>query len=1034
MQYSWYIFRPAAKVYKQLRRGIAIVSNAFWQAKIWGLLHDPALKALQDNSGRGGNGFWRDLAVMEDWVENNWNPEESGGTALKHIHDADYLASASDRAAIGSLTNSVDYNQQGLEITHLLSGASQLWTLTDEEHRQLFNPTANQTRVGYLNQRENSSLPEFIKHSDDPRLVFWWLWRCLPEAVCQNFGDQSLMLMPAETRIPDGSIWSHASLTASLAGSLAGYDLTAQEIKGWTKNKQKSRPYIGVFSFSPVQELIKASRKMRDFWAGSWILHYLSAKICWVIAWKYGPDTVLYPSLYAQPLIDYWLLHGIGEKEGDFKGWQHLEDFTNFVDTPSDRHVLTAGFPNVLVFILPQDRVQAAMQTAKQVLHDEWQRLGKLSFQEIRDNSSKWMQGLEMESSLWEGWLDSQWQSYWSAYPVGDLGEELRSSAIYKKDRQDTWTEKQNNFCELYEKETLFRDQERNFLIQAGELRRQIQKRHPFNINVGSWWNHIFDRTRIALVAVKNARDWELPTAFGVRSTISGVGSALHVMPKETEDSIKQQWKNQAGMFDGHEMLNASETLKRALHKSLPKLFPKVLEKDSDRIDAAYPDLTAGVAGYLRTSSVADHDHYIQVCQKIATQFEETPKVITRMKGKWGIPYADDNWKFKKYHPRLLNAGWLVEDLDIDDAAKKSLKLDIEKLINQKDCYPNNNPADWYVLAAGDGDSMSEWLKGKHLRSYENYIPTRLLEAIQRPSHNPLESSVNAAFLEFVKQQKRMGASTHSALSRALLDFSNQLVPYLTEQRYAGRLIYGGGDDVLAYTNLWEWDKWLWDIRQCFKGQDDPCEDDPNGKFESKGDYWKWQGNDKANLPKRPLFTMGSVATISFGIVIAHHSVPLAIALENMWQAEEEAKEHEYIIHYASDGKPCYNKKDAVQVRVIYGNGNILKATCKFDTFALWQALLTIPEIEPALFEQAATVWEQHPAPEGAIDAWATAFCDRREKLNDPTIRKAFQNALTDFLNELWKKTDEKHRDREVQNWLKLAAFMLRKRDIKINL
>jgi CRISPR-associated protein Cmr2 len=61
-----------------------------------------------------------------------------------------------------------------------------------------------------------------------------------------------------------------------------------------------------------------------------------------------------------------------------------------------------------------------------------------------------------------------------------------------------------------------------------------------------------------------------------------------------------------------------------------------------------------------------------------------------------------------------------------------------------------------------------------------------------------------------------MGLSTHGALSRALLDFSNRLVPYLTEQRYAGRLIYSGGDDVLAYTNLWEWDSWLWDNKTVF--------------------------------------------------------------------------------------------------------------------------------------------------------------------------------------------------------------------------
>ncbi len=998
------------------------MTKAFWQAKIWGLLHDPALKALQDNSGRGGNGFWRSLRVMQDWVENEWNPEQSSGTALTNIHNADYIASASDRAAIGSLTYSVDYNRQGLEIIHLLSGARQIWQLPSSEHDHLFNRDRQQKRVDYLNERENRLLPDFIRDSEDPRLVFWWLWRCLPEAVCKSFdNDASMLLMPAETRIPDGSIWSHASLTAALAGSLAGYDLQSEDIERWTSKKKPSRPYIAVFSFSPIQELIKASRKMRDFWAGSWILHYLSARICWAIAWKYGPDTVLYPSLYAQPLIDYWLLHGIGEKEGDFKGWQHLEDFAKFVETPSDRKILTAGFPNVLVFTLPQDRVKAAMQTAKQVLHDEWQQLGKLSFVEIRDNSPNWMNGLEMESSLWEGWLDSQWQSYWSAYPVGDLGVDLRSSAIYKTNERDDWTEKQNGFCELSEHNALFHQNEREFLTKAGELRRRDQRRNPFNSNVGSWWNHIFDRTRMGLTAIKNARDWQLATAFGVRSTISGVGSALHGSPKENEESVKNQWQNRAGFFDGSEMLNASETLKRTLHKSLPRLFPAMLESDSDRIDAAYPDLTAGVAGYLKTTEGAIA-YFCEACQGILDDIPDAKYVIDQMRGKWGIPYADDRLRLRTSHSRLLNVGWLIEDMQrVTDDNRNQVRKQVETAIAK--FYPQNNPADWYAIAAGDGDDMSEWLKGKHLQKYKDYIPESLIESARKISSDPLKNEVNQAFLKFIEQQKRMGASTHSALSRALLDFSNQLVPYLTEERYAGRLIYGGGDDVLAYTNLWEWDKWLWDIRECFRGQPDPHQE-----FSNNGDYWQWQGEDRKDLSKRPLFTMGSKATISFGIVIAHHSVPLAIALESMWQAEEEAKEHAYI-----DPTGKKQAKDAVQVRVIYGNGNILKATCKFKTFKEWQALLNIPKIEPALFEQAATIWEQHPAPEGAIGAWCVAFCDRREKLNEPTIKETFQKALTNFLNELWATTAEKDRDREVKNWLKLAAFMLRKRDIKID-
>jgi len=369
----------------------------------------------------------------------------------------------------------------------------------------------------------------------------------------------------------------------------------------------------------------------------------------------------------------------------------------------------------------------------------------------------------------------------------------------------------------------------------------------------------------------------------------------------------------------------------------------------------------------------------------------------------------------------------------MDDDDKKSLELEIEQKINQ--LYPSNNPADWYVLAAGDGDSMSSWLKGEPLEAYANYVPQKLRDKLRATAQNAtgelrkLEQNVQQGFEAFLTQKKRMGASTHSALSRALLDFSNQLVPYLTEQRYAGRLIYGGGDDVLAYTNLWEWDKWLWDIRQCFRGQADP-----HGEFDNAGDYWRWQGNDsKTNgLSQRPLFTMGSKATISFGIVFAHHSVPLAIALEEMWQAEEEAKEHEYI-----DGEGKKQVKDSVQVRVIYGNGNILKATCKFDVFEQWKRLINldidIPNSDrPALFEQAATVWEQHPAPVGAINDWTIAFCDRRDKLNESAIKEAFQGSLTVFLQELWSKTDAKHRDLEVQNWLKLAAFMLRKREIKI--
>lgn len=987
------------------------MSEEYWRAKIWGLLHDPILKALHNNSGRGKNSFYKQLEVMKPWVETGKTPDQSSGKVLENILLADYIASASDRSALGSVTASINYAsgknpEKGLEITHLLSGAKQEFKI------KLHTELIESKRKEYLEKKEEELLAEIDNHltTDIKNIkhLFWWLWRCLPQATCDLFKDNSLMLMPAETRIPDASIWSHLSMTSALAGALAGYDLTAAQIQRWQGNDELSHPYLAVFSFSPVQELIKSSRKMRDFWAGSWLLHYLSAKVCWKLANQYGPDTLLYPSLYQQPLIDHWLLQEIEklqkQKKIDF-------DFGKWVKQPSPESLLTAGFPNVISLILPKDKVNAAMQTAQQTLLEEWLTIGDLVLNELQ-SERHWMRQLKPDHNSWQGWLKSQWQVYWTALPIGK-GQQFKTAAIPENvdDQLQPWLNEQNQAYNLSKKQKLFQSQELKFLREAYHKRFEEQHR-KFSVNVGSWWAYIFDATRASLASVKNARNWELPTAFGPRSTISGIGPVVNPGKDEkdwmTEGDTKKLWgKHDAGFFDGTEQLNATEVLKRGLHKILPDL----LGIEEEDIAASYPDLTSGVAGYLKVNqSRPEHElNFEKACQAIVNQYPQLENTLTEMRGKWGIPWIDKKSDSKKYHPRLLNAGWILEDL----ANSQELKAEYTKEINQilSEHYPQNNPSDWYVLAAGDGDGMSDWLKGIKLKNYGDYIPSEL--------------SVNLeSFPQFLEIQKRMGPSTHSALSRALLDFSNQLVPYLTQTRYAGRLIYGGGDDVLAYTNLWEWDNWLWDIRQCFKGAKDPHEE-----FSNSGDYWKYLKDNpmQVGLVDRPLFTMGSEATISFGMVIAHHSVPLAIALESLWEAEEKAKDHVCF----KDGEE--KKKDAVQVRVIYGNGNTLKSTAKFDVFHEWQQLIT-NDLESAIFEQAASFWSQHPAPSlEAIVPWTRLFCDRRDQFqNDQDGTNDFQQKLAEFLKALFITTETKQLDNEIQNWLKLAAFVKRKRDIKV--
>jgi CRISPR-associated protein Cmr2 len=1049
------------------------VSKIYWQAKIWGLLHDPALKSLSSGKGFAREGQWDLLKCMEGWK----SPKQKGpsrgefelqGEWLKYIGLCDLISSASDRSTIGRLDpkfSAVTYKEdKGLQIRHLLSGEPLDIFLNDEWQQKV-----KEKKQAFLEEQEIAFLDQ-IKDWDDPKTVFWALWRCYPEFLEKK--EPLIHLLPAETRLPDASLWSHVSMTSALAGGLAGYYKNSEDYPQKSKSFNNfSRPYLVNFTFSPVQELIKSSRKIRDFWAGSWILHYLSAKVCMAIANQYGPDSLLYPCLYQQPLIDQWLL----KQYPDFKKW---------LQKPETSQLLTAGFPNVIIMILPnnnksQDDVKdnpvfAATQLAKQTLIKEWKELGNKSL-EFLQNQRGWP---KINPSTWEDWLNTQWQTYWTAFPIGNPEEELHCSLRTSKNKDaDQVTEIFEKWCEAQgeisqPRAKIFETNEEKFLKEIFRLTDQDDdennesekkdnkqfneskySKQP-NLNVGSWWAPTFDQLRISLNAIKNARTWEISTAFAVRSSISGIGPAVHPLETEsgkldwpTEKEVAEFWKKHCGLFDGSEKLNATEVIKRVLHQLLPDL----LQCSEENIDLAYPDLSAGVAGYLKTcldfQKMEAVTYYQTACKEIKKKIPDNYKQTLSTKTQaWGIPFIDQNTTSelsslaRRYHPRFLNVGWLVEDqelnkTDIIKEYRKTLSNEIDRH------YPNNNPTDWYVIAAGDGDSMGDWLRGEHLKKYENYLADSLREKIE--SVDQIPEKYREPLQAFLKVKKRMGPSTHSALSRALLDFSNQLVPYLTEQRYAGRLIYSGGDDVLAYTNLWEWDSWLWDVRQCFKG-----DKDPKNQFDDKGDYWRWKnGQAPEGIAQRPLFTMGQSATISFGLVIAHHSVPLAIALENLWEAEEKAKEHEYFDHENQK-----QVKDAVQVRVIYGNGNILKATSKFDVFNQWRELIIdFPELDASLFEQTAQLLEAHPIPnESAIKFWVKAFSDRREQLSKldtnqkESFKESFIDVLTKFIENFWqtngiypskekeqKEADQK-RDQQLKTWFKLAAFIKRNRTIKL--
>jgi CRISPR-associated protein Cmr2 len=205
------------------------VSNAFWQAKIWGLLHDPMLKSLY--SKKNEEGIWEEILRKLG----NSNPK----AFAEKLKVADHIAAASDRPSWDQNNDRghVDYiHAQGLHVSHLLSGKAQSVVMANRRDAHPEQDQILKSKEAEIIKKQLFPLLDGLSEEEQHQKTFWWLWRCFPVAMASEFGDNTALL-PADTRIPDCSIWSHNSSVASIAGSLVGLE-----------DSEDARPYLSQFS------------------------------------------------------------------------------------------------------------------------------------------------------------------------------------------------------------------------------------------------------------------------------------------------------------------------------------------------------------------------------------------------------------------------------------------------------------------------------------------------------------------------------------------------------------------------------------------------------------------------------------------------------------------------------------------------------------------------------------------------------------------------------------------------------------------
>ncbi|HOU92477.1 MAG TPA: type III-B CRISPR-associated protein Cas10/Cmr2, partial [Polyangiaceae bacterium] len=228
----------------------------------------------------------------------------------------------------------------------------------------------------------------------DWKRTFLSLWRYAPEAPNPSLGAL-WRLLPADTRVPDHSIWEHLSLTSAFAGIFA----TNEE------------PALLALSLGPVQSFIAQARSTSDLWAGSHLLSTLSWEALRILADELGPDCVLLPNLHGLPVADVWLAKDLEVKPY----WdQNAEPDDSDTETGADveaplcadldpapwrplwrrrrtdaNPLFVAAIPNRLVALVPATRASSIAERIRRHLREFLQDLGHRAWCKILEASAR---------------------------------------------------------------------------------------------------------------------------------------------------------------------------------------------------------------------------------------------------------------------------------------------------------------------------------------------------------------------------------------------------------------------------------------------------------------------------------------------------------------------------------------------------------------------------------------------------------------------------------------------------------------------
>jgi len=686
----------------------------------------------------------------------------------------------------------------------------------------------------------------------DHRKQFLALWRLLPEWLPQAHRAIPSLLwdhLPADTRTPD-----HTVRDAELAASTI---VTALP-----------EPAFLLFSFGPIQPFIKTSRRTQDFWMGSLLLSWLSWQAIKAVAETYGPDTIIYPDLYRQPFVDRWLK----EEEG-----LNVDKVFTTEWATEQEDLAISSFPTRFLAILPKAGAERIVQCARKKLEAEWRAIAGAVKTKMEALD---IPGLVTANSIWAQLWNQQalrrspFECRWVVLPWQADG-----ARCVEMGRQ--WMELQEQTRRLYE------------TLQENLPAERFYPTHTYGL--------LYDLLALGHASRKRLHAFEqMAEECGEKCTLCGERDALR--PEGADRlGLRDFWTNVAKKVPGHialdgEMLCAV-CLTRRMAGKFYDTFHRVMDLDyhftSTSGIAAAPFQEALMQAGLTDKAQALTDALKRLPEPLFRQLPgECDAAGQRKFRAYPVPKVSqqataDPWKeFVQ-----VDGEWLYEEafdrhlmrMATDNGQKQIVRRAQESLTVLRPAAGRQGiapPSPYFAVLYFDGDEMGKWLGGEKAPLIGEILhPQSAMGLLGAAASGTTAARGVLPIYEALKDLRRpMGPALHRAMSAALRNFALEIARTVVEGQHRGRLIYAGGDELLALLPLEDALPAAWTLRRLWSGE----------AFARDGLI------GLAGFVERNgrLLTLMGGATASVGIAYAHYLFPLGLVIEAAYRtADDEAKE-----------------------------------------------------------------------------------------------------------------------------------------------